>query len=145
MMIENHIIESREILILSLFRMLEKQLIQSLGNDSLREKVQKIITFDWEKIMVANISEEIQLALMCSLHEIQFELQKNDPTSYSKIEAKCDQVLSIANGVIHFNSDLVEELNDIQQKIAILGKDIERVSLIFSPWYKLRSFVLKFR
>ena len=59
----------------------------------------------------------------------QFELQKNDPTSYSKIEAKCDQVLSIANGVIHFNSDLVEELNDIQQKIAILGKDIERVSL----------------
>ena len=108
--------------------MLEMELIESLGNDSLRIKVQKIINFDWEAIMVANISEEKQLTLMCSLHEIQFELQKNDPASYSKIEAKCDQVLGIAHGIIYHNSGLADELTDIQRRIQILEKDIERVS-----------------
>ena len=75
-------------------------------------------------------------------HEIGTRLSTRDPSHYPEVESKCNELILIANYRLQQEQpviDLLEDLEEISKKIAVLQEDIDRVSRKLTNFSKLSA------
>merc|ERR1719223_426514 len=99
--------------------------------ERIKHKLEDIATLDWDAkgaLALTNSASNI-VYIKRLFHEIGTRLSTRDPSHYPEVESKCNELILIANYRLQQEQpviDLLEDLEEISKKIAVLQEDIDR-------------------
>ncbi|CAG5112854.1 Oidioi.mRNA.OKI2018_I69.chr2.g7024.t1.cds [Oikopleura dioica] len=115
----------------SFYEILETIDVSNPIGERIRHKLEDIATLDWDAngaLALTNTASNI-VYIKQLFHEIGTRLATRDVSHYPEVESKCNELILIANYRLQQEQpviDLLEDLDEISKKIAVLQEDIDR-------------------